>query len=250
MISKEKLKYYQKLHQKKYRSQEKRFIAEGKRLILEALKSDFLCEIILMTNDFAENQKDVLLTIERKSITYQIIANRDFIKLSSTKASQEIIGIFNISLKSTEIDKNSLIVGLENISDPGNLGTILRSCEWFGVKTVILSRECAEVWNPKVVRSSMGAVFKLNMLTDADLVGKISELKKNKYSAYYADMNGIDYRKVDFDGKVIITFCNEAFGPSKELKGVCSNSITIPSKGNIDSLNVSAAAAVILSRTL
>lgn len=250
MISKEKLKYYQKLHQKKYRIQEKKFIAEGKRLILEALKSDFFCEVILMTNDFAENQKDVLLSIERKSIPYQVITSKDFTKLSTTKASQEIIGIFNISHGLKEIDQNSLIVGLENIADPGNLGTILRSCEWFGVKTVILSRGCAEIWNPKVVRSSMGAVFKLNILADEDLVEIVYDLKKNNFTAYYADMNGIDYRKVNFDGKVIVTFCNEAFGPSKELREVCSNSITIPPKGNIDSLNVSAAAAVILSRTV
>jgi TrmH family RNA methyltransferase len=203
-----------------------------------------------MTEDFAENQKEVLVKIEQKSIPYQVITKNDFTKLSTTQTPQEIIGIFKISAARKEIDKDSIIVGLENISDPGNLGTILRTCEWFGVKTVILSKECAEVFNPKVVRSSMGAVFKLNILTGVDLIENIKDLRKSNYNAYYADMNGIDYRKFNYDRRLIITFCNEAFGPSDELKEVCDNSITIPPKGNIDSLNVSAAAAIILAQTV
>lgn len=250
MLSKEKLKYYQKLLLKKFRVQEQKFIAEGKRLIHEALDSKYFCETILATKEFADNQNDLIRIIEKKHISYQIIPNKDFTKLSTTKNSQEILGVFKIPEQKNKIDDSSLIVGLENISDPGNLGTILRSCEWFGIKTVILSRECAEIYNPKVVRSSMGAIFKLNIILDTDLTEKITEMKDRNYIAYFADMKGIDYRKVNYNEKLILTFCNEAFGPSEKLKAVCDGSITIPRKGNIDSLNVSAATAVILSQAV
>ncbi|MCB0751999.1 MAG: RNA methyltransferase, partial [Ignavibacteriae bacterium] len=101
---------------------------------------------------------------------------------------------------------------------------------------------------PKVLRASMGAIFHLNIHENIDLINGISELKKKGFDSYYADMNGTDYREINFNEKCIITFCNEASGPTKELKNNSDYAITIPSKGNIDSLNVSAAAAVILSR--
>ena len=147
----------------------------------------------------------------------------------------------------TKINDDKLIVCLENISDPGNVGTILRSCDWFGIKSVLLSRDCADIYNPKVLRASMGAVFNLSIFNQVDLYDELNKLKERSYKLYYADMNGIDYKDVKGNEKKVITFCNEAFGPSDELKIISHTSITIPKKGNIDSLNVSAAAAVILS---
>ena len=137
---------------------------------------------------------------------------------------------------------------LDNISDPGNVGTILRTCAWFGIKAVLLSKDCAELYNPKVLRSSMGGVFNLNIFENVDLQIEIQSLKSLNYKIYLADMNGTDYRNVNFEKKTAIIFSSEAFGPTKEIANLSDIKITIPPKGNIESLNVSAAAAIILSR--
>jgi TrmH family RNA methyltransferase len=248
MISKEKLKQISKLLLKKNRIAEGKFIAEGKRLIIEALDSEYKCENVCVTNHFLNTEKEIIDSLHNNSIPTHVLNSKDFQKISSTKNSQGIVGVFRIPKAINKNINDSIIIGLENISDPGNLGTILRSCEWFGINTVLLSKDCAEIYNPKVVRSSMGAIFKLRLFDNLELPYKIEELKQMEYEAYYADMQGIDYRELNYNKKAVIIFCSEAFGPSNELKSICNSPITIPAKGNIDSLNVAAAAAVILSR--
>lgn len=247
-MSKEEIKYVSKLLLKKFRQKEGKFIAEGKRLINEAIESNFICEQVIVTELFSKNEKDLIKYIIDKKIKVSVIGAKDFQKISSTKNSQCIAGIFKISKPKIEYDKEKFIVALENISDPGNLGTILRSCDWFGIKSVILSNDCAELYNPKVVRASMGAVFNIKIVENIDLIGEIHELKNNGFTINVADMNGIDYTQADWNRKSLIVFCNEANGPTKELINLCDTKITIPKKGKIDSLNVSAAAAVILSQ--
>ncbi|MBK7105760.1 MAG: RNA methyltransferase [Ignavibacteriae bacterium] len=247
MISKSELKSLSKLTQKKYRISEQKFIIEGKRLFEEGLKSNFKCLEVLITEDFENNFPEIIKNLLSKKIRYSIINNVELEKLSSTKNPQGIIASFEIPSHNEKLINDKIIICLDNISDPGNVGTILRSCDWFGVKTVLLSKECAELFNPKVLRASMGAIFNLNIFEDIDLVSKISELKKRNYKIYLADLDGIDYKKNQFNQKSVIIFSNEAFGPTKELVEICDTKITIPKKGNIDSLNVSAAAAVILS---
>ncbi|MCB0732337.1 MAG: RNA methyltransferase, partial [Ignavibacteriae bacterium] len=202
----------------------------------------------IITDEFRLKENKFLAILKSKKLEFEIISNNDFLKNSSTKNPQGIAAVFEIPKKNRLNLHEGKIVCLENISDPGNLGTILRSCNWFGIKTVLLSKNCAELYNPKVLRASMGAIFHLNIHENINLINEISALKKMGYESYYADMNGADYRKINFNEKCIITFCNEASGPTKDLKSISDYAITIPSKGNIDSLNVSAAAAVILSR--
>jgi len=247
MSTKAEIQLLSKLILKKYRESENKFIAEGKRLVSEGVKSNFNCLEVFVTNDFKEREFEFYNYLELQKLKISVLNNKDFSKISSTKNPQGIAAVFNIPRSESKLINDRIIVCLENISDPGNVGTILRSCDWFGIKSVILSKDCAELYNPKVLRASMGAIFNLNILENIDLINKLPELKNQDYKVYFADMQGIDYRKVNYKEKVVITFCNEAFGPSKELREVCDTSITIPKKGNIDSLNVAAAAAVILS---
>ena len=248
MSTKSEIAQISKLNLKKYRDSEQKFIAEGKRLVLEGLKSNYNCTKILISHDFEEKEGDLLHSLVQFSSRFVFITNKDFSKISSTKNPQGIAAVFEIPINNFESKPENIIIGLENISDPGNVGTILRSCDWFGIKTVLLSKECADIYNSKVLRASMGAVFNLRIEEEVNLIDRITEFKNNNYKTYFADMNGLDYRKIDANDKVMITFCNEAFGPTNELKGICDNSITIPKKGNIDSLNVAAAAAVILAQ--
>lgn len=247
MLSKSEIIGLAKLNLKKYRQSESKFIVEGKRLVQEGLNSSLSCEEIIVSEDFNIKEAYFLKSLEKYSIKVSKVSNNGFNKITSTKNPQGIAAVFNIPHE-VNIEKNqNIIVCLENISDPGNVGTILRTCDWFGVKAVLLSKECAEIYNPKVLRASMGAIFTLQINECVDITDKLSEFKKENYNLYYADMEGEDYRKIEANEKKVIVFCNEAFGPSEELKKVCDKSITIPKKGNIESLNVAAAAAVILA---
>lgn len=247
MLSKSEIQYLSKLNLKKFRHSEQKFIVEGKRIIEEGLKSNFNCSHIIVTNDFSEKERDYCAFLEKTSSKLFTIGNKEFSKITTTKNPQGVAAVFDIPTSAKNKFDDHLIVGLENISDPGNVGTILRSCDWFGFQTVILSEDCAEIYNPKVVRASMGAIFSLNIIEEANLVDTLDEANNLGYTTYYADMNGKDYRSLKRSNKSFVVFCNEAFGPTSELRNVCKQPITIPSKGNIESLNVSAAAAVVLS---
>jgi len=247
MTSKSQIKYYSALKLKKYRKFERKFLAEGKRLIEEGIKSNYECDRVFITQPFYNVEGKFLLEITNKNIPVDIIPLYDLLKFTSTKNPQGIIAVFKMTNNKPNLVKKKAIIGLENISDPGNLGTILRSCDWFGIKDVMISEGSAEIYNPKVLRASMGAVFNLNIFEDADLINGIKILKNKNYAAFYADMIGLNYKKINWRKNTIVTFCNEAKGPSDELKEVCETSLTIPKKGNIDSLNVAAAAAIIIS---
>ncbi|MFZ1290557.1 MAG: RNA methyltransferase [Melioribacteraceae bacterium] len=247
MISKSEIKNLSKLTQKKFRISEQKFIVEGKRLVEEGLKSNFKCLEVFVTEDFLNSSQEIFNNFNSKKIKHSVINNDDIERLTSTKNPQGIVAVFEIPPSKEKLIYDKIIICLDNISDPGNVGTILRSCDWFGIKTVFLSKECAEIFNPKVLRASMGAIFNLNIFEDMNLVSEISKLKQQNYKTYLADLDGVDYKKIGFKEKSIIIFSNEAFGPTKELAEICDTKITISKKGNIDSLNVSAAAAIILS---
>lgn len=247
MTSKSEIKYFASLKQKKYRKLENKFLAEGKRLVNEGINSNFECEKLFVTKHFYSCEDKFLNIVSKLNIEIDIIAEYDFAKLSSTKNPQGIVAVFKLKDNFNKIIENEPIVALENISDPGNMGTILRSCDWFGIKNVIISRESAEIYNPKVLRASMGAIFNLNIIENVDLIDEIKLLQSKNYFTFFADMKGVNYKNITWHKNTLITFCNEANGPTEELKKVCKTNITIPKKGKIESLNVAAAAAVIIS---
>jgi TrmH family RNA methyltransferase len=250
MVPKSELQLIKKLNQKKYRTLEQKFVVEGKRLTSEGLKSNYNLVKIYITNDFLEREplfENYLNNFKQK---VEIIKKSEFLKITSTENPQGIAAVFEIPHSQSNINLGKTVVYLENISDPGNLGTILRSCNWFGIKTIFLSQGCADLYNPKVLRSSMGAIFYLDVFENFITNEITNDFRSKGYKTLFADMDGIDYRKVDYSEKLFISFCNEAFGPSEELIKNSDHSITIPKRGEIDSLNVAAAAAVILSQTI
>ncbi|KAB2839943.1 MAG: RNA methyltransferase [Melioribacteraceae bacterium] len=248
MLTKNELKYYSSLLQKKFRILENKFIAEGRKLVEEALKSNYKAEVIFSTSSFNENNNSFFQNKLLKNSRVEVIKNIEFEKLSDTKSPQGIAGVF-YQKKEDKLKKftGNLLVALENISDPGNLGTIIRNCDWFGIKEIILDRKCAEVFNPKVLRASMGSVFHLSIFDDEDLIDSLKQAQEKKYDIVTADLNGINLYEFKRGTKTIVVFCNEANGPSEELLKITNNKITIPGKGKAESLNVASASAVILS---
>lgn len=242
MLTKNELKYYTSLLQKKYRKRENKFIAEGKRLVEEGLKSGRQCEVVLISRSYSEGM-DVSAYADWR---IEIIPDNEFKKLSDTKTPQGIAAVF-VKPENILSGNSGLIVGLENVSDPGNMGTIIRTCDWFGINKIILSGDCADPYSPKTLRSTMGAVFHVDVITDNDFYETLNELKSKGYRILCADMEGENIFVYTKEDKSIMVFCNEANGPSERLLELSDAKINIPKIGQGESLNVASAAAVVIA---
>lgn len=248
MITKAELKYYSDLNLKKYRNEEQKFIVEGRKLILEALTSNYECELILSSFRFFEDNPDYFNNKYVKKNNIELIKQKELEKVSDTTTPQGIIGIFKIPDQKLEFsNKPNKIAALENISDPGNIGTILRNCDWFGIKSVVLSENCAEVFSPKVIRASAGSIFHLEIINAADFYESLNELKKDDYKILCSNINGENIYEFKTPEKFIITLSSEAHGPTEKLLTISDKIVTIPKRGKAESLNVASASAVLLS---
>lgn len=247
MLSKNAVKYYSTLLNKKYRDKERKFIVEGKRLVEEALNSLYKCEILLVTDKFLQSEENYIAQLPQ-DVRLDNVKEVDFKRISDTQNPQGILGVFEKgSLNFIFEPTSNLILAMENISDPGNVGTICRNADWFGVSQILLSEECAEIYNPKVLRASMGSIFHLEFNENIDFYSELHHLKKNGYKIVVADMNGEEVYSYSKPEKLIVVVCNEAHGPSERIIELADNKITIPKKGKAESLNVASASAIILN---
>ncbi|MFO7527046.1 MAG: RNA methyltransferase [Ignavibacteriaceae bacterium] len=248
MITKNELKYYASLNQKKFRKQEKKFIAEGEKIVAEGIHAKYSCEIIFTTNEFFLNNPDLMKLIKQRQIRVEILKNQELEKITDTKSPQGIAAIFETRKNKFELNQlrnENLIIYLDNISDPGNVGTILRTCDWFGIKNVLISTNSSEYLNPKVIRSSMGSIFHLNIFENGEKY--LSDLKKNGFKIICSDLNGNSIFNFNKKGKTILILSSESAGPSPDLLNIIDEKITIPGKGKAESLNVASAAAIIIA---
>lgn len=251
MVTKNQLKYYSSLLNKKHRQEEKKFLVEGSKLLSEALDSGYECEIILALKDFIDENTVFSKLISNQKLNMELIKSIDFEKLCDTKNPKGVVGIFHFKQHIQNAFSNEkLIVAMENISDPGNMGTILRNCDWFGVKNILLSSNCAEIYNPKVIRASAGSVFHLNIYRKDNLINAFEEQKKLGYKIVCADLNGDNLYSFAQHGKLILVLANEANGPTEDMLKTADIKITIPRIGKAESLNVASASAVLLSELI
>ncbi len=246
MISKNQVKYLASLKQKKYRLQENKFIVEGKKLVDEALQSDYKIEQLICSHPFSVKEPDYINRLN-ETLNVEILNTRDFERICETTSPQGIAAVVHIPRSKKAPAKENSYICLENISDPGNLGTIIRTCDWFGFENIWLSPGCAEVYNPKTIRAAMGSVFHLNIITPPDFYKFLSEEEKTGRKIFISDLTGESIYKTNFTGLFAVVLCNEAAGPSPQLLRIANHSITIPRYGNAESLNVAGAAAIIIS---
>ena len=240
----EELKYYSSLLRKKYRASEKKFLAEGKRTVEEGIESNYFCEKIFVSQKFFDNTRSRKLF---KRADVEILKKSELLRLTDTMTPQGISAVFRIpGNKKIEEIKSKTIVYAENIADPGNLGAIIRICDWFGIETLLVSDNTVDVYNSKVIRSSMGSIFHINIIEDIESK-PLEILKKKGYKLLCSDLQGENLYDFDIPDKIIIAFSNEAVGPSEELLKKSDYKITIPKFGKAESLNVASASAIILS---
>jgi TrmH family RNA methyltransferase len=250
MISKKELQYYSSLLTKKHRQAENKFIVEGKKSVLEGLNSSYKCEIVFVTNKFSEENGDTIAGIVKMKKKIETLKQKDFLKIVDTETPQGIAAVFvksKLSFSQASIADDKIIVMLDNISDPGNLGTIFRNCDWFGIKNILLSENIVDYTNPKVIRTSMGSVFHVNLYEDTN-ASQLNKLKANDFEILCADTEGENVFDFRSNKKKILVLSSEAHGPSKEIEKLSDKKICIPKIGNAESLNVASASAVILAQ--
>lgn len=234
-LSKNQIKLITSLQQKKYRQKHKLFVAEGVKVVNELLNSDFKLETLFATNDYI-NSFDVKLAE---------ISEIDLKKVSQLKTPNKVLGVFKIP-ETTPVKDKGLVVALDAINDPGNLGTIIRLCDWFGVESLICSSDTVDCYNQKVVQASMGSLTRINIhYTDL-----ISFIETSKLPSVIADMDGDNVYKTELPKEAILIMGNEANGISTEIRELVNAKVSIPRFGNVqqtESLNVATATAILLS---
>lgn len=245
------IKYIGKLiSSSKFRREEGRFVVEGVRLCEETLKNDINVDILLVSLSASDKYSEIIYKLKSISHTTLIVDDRIFSGLSDTKTPQGVLCVVKTLDKQSYFDtiiKNGIILALDNIQDPSNLGTILRSADALGVDGVVLSRDCCDVFSPKVVRGSMGAVFRIPFIITDDLAGYIKDF--NSYGTSYAcvlDDTAVTVNETEFVEPSLSVIGNEGNGVSKAVIDSCSKKIYIPMHNNAESLNAAVAASIIM----
>lgn len=251
MISNNRIKQLKSLHQKKYRRIENKFLLEGHRLIDQAISSNAKIDEIWITKQSKESivRQELLNKIEANNISCNFCSEKIIRQISDTLNVQGVIALCQIPKyqKYQKPPKQSLY--LDGISDPGNMGTILRTAAWFGIKSIFLSPKCVDVFNSKVVRSGMGAHFFFNHLEIVLNEVFFSNLNKYNIEILGSDTEGISIHKLNISDikKWCLILGNESHGISDFSKEFITNTISIPGVIGMESLNVSIAGGIIIN---
>lgn len=243
------IKHVKKLKEKKYRDEYGEFIIEGIKMIEEAIIEKMPIKDIVVCEDCKEQgvfSSEFLYTIAKYDLIY--VNEKIFNLMTDVSNPQGVLAIIaKPEKKEDEINyKENLFLILDNIQDPGNMGTILRTADSINLKQIIVSKGSADIYNPKVVRSTMGAIYRVNIIESNDLSKTIKELKKHKIKIYGTDLKtensiyDVNYQK----SAIIIG--NEANGISNEILELVDEKIKIPMKGKTESLNAAVATGIIL----
>ena len=247
MLSNSQIKLFKSLHNKKFRFAEKQFIIEGHRLIEEAFRAKTKFNAIWCTEEYADKNSELLTALKRANNTWETTSVKSLSQVCDSQNNQGIIALLTLPNQDQFEISISPILLLDNISDPGNMGTILRSAEWFGIKNIICSSKCVDIYNSKVIRSAMGAHFHLNQIVQDNLIQIIPQLKNEGFSIIGADLDGVSINEFSPPQKWALILGNEAHGLSPHIKSLLDESVTIPKSGKIESLNVAVASGVILN---
>lgn len=227
-----KIKEIKKLNTKKYRDISNEFLIEGEHLVIEAYKKGYLKELIL------EENTDINIDIPKIYVTVNVLKY-----ISELDNPPTILGICK-KINNTDIGNRILI--LDNIQDPGNLGTIIRSAVAFNVSTIVLSNDTVDLYNAKVIRATQGMIFNINIIR-FDLKKFISDIKNKNYKVYGTKVNGgKSLKSLEKCEKFAIIMGNEGTGVKKEILDMCSDYIYIDMSSSCESLNVAIATSIIL----
>lgn len=233
MINKDQIKLIKSLSLRKNRLKHNLFLVEGDKNVLELINSDFDVHTIFANTNWSKLNPTVNVTL---------VSNKELSKISNQKNPNNVLAIAVIK-ESKISNERGVVLVLDDISDPGNFGTIIRTCDWFGVTSIICSNNTVDVYNPKVVQCTMGSIFRVKIIY-TDLAKYLKNVKSVIYGTLF---DGNNIKEVDFKDDVHIVMGNESNGISKEISNLISEKIKINSKcSKADSLNVAVATSILL----
>lgn len=235
MVVKSQIKLIKSLGQKKYRAQYGLFVAEGVKLVQELLDSGFTPYRLFLTEGSA------LLVAEPSA---ELVTTDMLKRLSGLATPNKALGVFHIP-KAVDVDFKDWVVALDEVRDPGNLGTIIRLCDWFGIRHLVCSKHSVDCYNPKVLQATMGSIARVNVVY-ADLSDFLQKADTTIYGTF---MGGDNLYTVRLPTAGILVMGNEANGISKSIEALVSQKLGIPQFGGntAESLNVAMAASIVLS---
>ena len=247
MISKSKIKYFRSLKHKKYRELNNEFLIEGTRIVSSALEANTFLKTVLITDSFknSPSSQNILKDLDKVGISIEVVNNKTMKSIASTEHPSGIVGVCSLpETQNNFINTKQPFIFLDTISNPGNIGTILRSASWFGIRNVALSPNCVEPFNPKSIRAGMGAHFHLNVHRDIPL----SDLKESGKKIIAAVMDSIPISELDLkkSEEWCLVMGSEANGISEESRGLADQFVFIPGTGEAESLNVAVATGILL----
>lgn len=225
------------LQQKKFRQKHGLFLAEGVKIVHEFLNSSLQAETIFTTEDL-----DFLDGFKSKT---HLISDKNLTRISVLKSPNKVLGIFKIP-DETDIREEGLILALDTLNDPGNLGTIIRLCDWFGISQLVCSKNTVDCYNPKVIQATMGSITRVQI----NYVDLPDFIRKTKLPVFSADMTGDNVYKAKLPKEALLVMGNEANGISSEINELINQKLTIPRFGDVqqtESLNVATATSILLS---
>jgi TrmH family RNA methyltransferase len=238
MLSKSQISLLKSLHHKKFRSEHGMFLVEGYKSVNEFVNSAYHIEVIYHTSAFEPK----LLKLSRKMNFVEISLN-DLEKISCLKSPQDIIALVNIPewpVLNEELLKGKFSIVLDGVQDPGNMGTIIRTADWFGMQHIICSEDTVDVYNPKVVQATMGSMAHVNVYyTDLEVL-----LPQIKLPVFGALLDGANIYRTDFGSEGLLVMGNEGNGIRPSIIGQLKLAVTIPRSGKAESLNVGIATAI------
>ena len=242
------IKHIRKLKEKKYRDEYNEYVVEGVKIVEEAIKENAKIKQVIVCNDTTKTYEiptHIMLEIAKFDCIY--VSDKIFNYITQVTNPQGIMAIIEKQDENMQIDYNQdIIVMLDDVQDPGNLGTILRTVDSIVLNKIIVSKGTADSFNSKVVRSTMGAIFRLKIIEEEDLIKTIKELRKHHFKLLVTSLqteNSI--YDIDFSKKIIV-IGNEANGVSKEIQDLADEKAKIPMLGRTESLNASVAAGIVM----
>lgn len=235
VISKAKIKWIRSLQQKKNREQEAVFVVEGEKMVLEGLESTL--ELVCLV----AHKEALSLVSAHHALPVFSATNTDMEQISAFKTPNKLLAVFKRPSHAETVTGFQL--ALDSVQDPGNMGTILRLADWFGIRSIVCSTETVDCYNPKVIQASMGAIFRIHVhYTDLN-----AYLSAAHVPVYGALLNGEKYSTVTYAKNGILLMGNEGNGISESLLPLVTQAVTIPKIGQAESLNVATATAILLA---
>lgn len=236
-------KTIKKLNTKSQREKLGLYLAEGKRNVMDLIKHNALIDTVILSSDY-------IIDFDHKDLKVCVFSKELFNSLSDTVTSQGIMALIKMENKSVsemDLKDDKVIVYLDNLQDPGNMGTIIRTCDAFGVDKLVLSKGCVDIYNPKVVRSTMASILNVSIFNDEDTCLTFKLFKDNGFKIVSTSPKG-EILSVDanYTDKCVLIIGNEANGVSDLVNSMADMKVKIPMKGNAESLNASCAHAVML----